>query len=81
MAVSAIFSIYFLSCTRVSKAVDLLRKFQNVLTKTSKLLIRSHLEHCDIVHDQVYNFVFHYNLESFLYNASLVITSSIWGTS
>ena len=83
MAASVIyfFNLFPLSCKRISKPVDLLRKFQNVSLTISKFFIRPHLDHCDIIHDQAYNFAFHQKLESFQYNASLAITATISGNS
>ena len=76
-----IFNLFLLSCKRVSKTVGVLRKFPNVFSRTSKLFIRTHLDHRDIIHDQVYNFAFHQKLQSFQYNASLSITGTTRGTS
>ena len=75
------FNIFLLSRKGVRKTVGLLRKFQNVLPKTSKLLLRPHLHHDVIIHDQAYNFVSHQKLEPFQYNAFLVITCTISGSS
>ena len=61
----------------VSKTVGILRKFQNVLPRNSKLLIRPQLGHSDIMHDPAYKFAFHQKLESFQYDASLTITGTI----
>ena len=61
----------------VSKTVGILRKFQNVLPRTSKLLIRPQLGHGDIIHDPACNFTFHKKLKSFRCNASLTITGNI----
>ena len=58
-------NLFLLSCKRVSKTVVLLRKLQNVLARTSKLLIRPHLDHGNIIHDLPYNFFFQHKLESF----------------
>ena len=57
----------------VSKTVGVLWKFQNVLPRTSKLLIRPQLGHGDIIHDPEYNFTFHKKLKSFQCNASLTM--------
>ena len=61
----------------VSKSVGLLQKFQNVLPRTSKMLIRAHLDHGGILHDPACNFAFHQKLETFHNNASLTITGTI----
>ena len=66
-------SLFLLSSKRVNKTVGLLRKLQNVLPRTSKLLIKPYLDHGDMIHDQAYNFSFHQKLESFQYNASLAV--------
>ena len=63
-----------------------LRKFQNVLPRKSlltiyKSFIRPHLNYGDIIYDQTYNTSFHQRLESLQYNAALVITGAIRGTS
>ena len=70
-----------LSCKRTSKTVGLLWKFLNVLMKTSKLLVRPRLHHCDIVHDQAYNFAFHQKVQPFQFNATLTVIGSIRETS
>ena len=70
------FNLFFLFCKRVSKPGSLLRKAQNALLRTSKLIIRPH-----IIHDQAYNFVFYQKLESFQHNVFLAITGTIPGTS
>ena len=76
MAASTIylFNLFLLSCKRISKTVGLLRKFLNVFPRTSKLFVRTHLNLRDIIHDEIYNFVFHQKLQSFQYNAFLSIT-------
>ena len=83
MATSVIsfFSLFLLSCKRVSRTVDLLRRFPNVLPRTSRLFVRCHLDHGNIIYDQAYIFTFHQKLESFQYNASLSTTDTIRGTS
>ena len=50
------FNLFHLSFKRVSKTVGLLRKFPNLLPKTSKLFVRPQFDHCVIIHDQIYNF-------------------------
>ena len=50
---------------QINKTVGLLEKLQNVLTRTSKLFVRPHIDHDDIIYDQVYNFAFHQKLEPF----------------
>ena len=80
MAASAIyfFNLFLLSCKRVSKAV---RKFPNILPKTSRLFVSPHHDHGDIMHDQAYNLAFHQKLQSFQCNVSLAITGTIRATS
>ena len=82
MAASVIylFNLFFLPCKRVSKTVGVLQKFSNVFPRASKLFVRTHLDHRDIIHDQVYNFAFHQKLQPFQCNASLSITDTTRGT-
>ena len=75
------FNLFLLSCKRVSKTAGLLEKFQNILPRTSRLLIRRHLDHGDNIHDQAYDFAFHQKLESFQYSAYLAITGTLRETS
>ena len=70
----------------VNKTVALLRKFQNILLRSTlltiyKCFVRIHLDNGHIIYDQaVYNF-FHQKIESIQYNAALAITGAIRGTS
>ena len=71
---------------KVSKAIGLLRKLQNLLPRKSlitvyKSFIRPHLDYGDIIYDQAYNASFHRKLESTPYNAVLAIAGAILGTS
>ena len=71
---------------KVSKAIGLLRKLQNLLPRKSlitayKSFIRPHLDCGDIIYDQAYNASFHRKLESIPYNAVLAIAGAILGTS
>ena len=66
--------------------MDLLRWFEQILPRLSLLFmyknfIRSRLDYADIIYDQAYNSAFHDKLESTQYNACLLITSAIRGTS
>ena len=68
-----------------SKSTGLLRKFQQILPRSSLLtiyetFIRSRLDYA-IIYDQAYNSTFHDELESIQYNACLAITGAIRGTS
>ena len=70
----------------VNKAIGLLRKLQNTLSRPSlltiyKSFIRPHLDYGDIIYGQTYNASFQQKVESIQYNASLVITGAIRGTS
>ena len=72
--------------TKISKTLDLLCKFQQILSKSSlltiyKTFIRSQVDYADIIYDQAYNSAFHDKLESIQYNAYLAITGAIRGTS
>ena len=81
------FSEHIKSITRkISKTMGLLRKFQQILPRSSlltiyKTFIRSRLDYADIIYDQAYNSAFHDKLESIEYNACLAITRAITGTS
>ena len=64
---------------KVSKTMGLLCKFQQILPRSSLLIIykafiRSRLDYADIIYDQAYNSTFHDKLESIQYIACLVIT-------
>ena len=81
------FSEHIKSITRkISKTLGLLRKFQQILPRSSlltiyKTFIRSWLDYADIIYDEAYNSAFHDKLESIQYNACLAITGAIRGTS
>ena len=81
------FSEHIKSITRkISKTMGLLRKFQQILPRSSlltiyKTFIRSWLDYADIIYDEAYNSAFHDKLESIQYNACLAITGAIRGTS
>ena len=81
------FSEHIKSITKkISKTMGLLRKFQQILPRSSlltiyKTFIRSRLDYADIIYDQAYNSTFHDKLESIQYNACLAITGAIRGTS
>ena len=69
-----------------SKAVDLLRELRNTLPRTTlitiyKAFIRPHLDYGDAVYNQAFNNLFKEKLESISYNACLVWTGAIRGTS
>ena len=71
---------------KISKTMGLLRKFQQILPRSTlltiyKTFIRSRLDYADIVYDQAYNSAFPDKLESIQYNACLAITGAIRGTS
>ena len=77
-----LFNLFLLPGNRVNNTVvGPLREFPNVLQRTSKLFVRSHLDHRVIIHDQVYNFAFRQKLQSFQDNAYLAITGTTRGTS
>ena len=81
------FSEHIKSTTRkISKTMGLLRKFQQILPRSSlltiyKTFIRSQLDYVDIIYDQACNSAFHDKLESIQYNACLAITGAIRGIS
>ena len=71
---------------QISKTMGLLRKFQQILPRSTlltinKVFIRSWLDYADIIYDQAYNSAFDDQLESIQYNACLAITGVIRGTS
>ena len=70
----------------MNRTIGLLRKFQQELPRPFlitiyKAFIRSHLDYGDVIFDQTFNNSFHQRLESIQYNAALVITGAIRGTS
>ena len=71
---------------KVNKTVALLRKFQNILPRSSlltiyKCFVRSHLDYGDVIYDEAFNNSFHQKNESLQYSAALAITGAIRGTS
>ena len=69
-----------------SKTKFRLRIFQPILPRSFlltiyKTLIRGQLDHANIIYDQTYNSVFLNKLESVQYNACLVITGAVRGSS
>ena len=72
--------------TKVNRTIDLLWKFHQVLPRPSlitiyKASVRPHVHYGDVIFDQAFNNSFHQSLESIQYNAALVITGAIRGTS
>ena len=71
--------------SKVNKTIGLLCKRQNILPRESlvtiyKSFIRPQLDYEDLIHDRVYNSLFHQSIESIHYNATLAITDAIRGT-
>ena len=69
---------------KISETIDLLRRFQPILPRSSllticKTFIRNQLDFADVIYDQAYNFSFHEKLESLQYNVCLTITGAIKG--
>ena len=67
---------------KISKTIGLL----NILPRPAlltiyKCFIRLHLDYGDIIYDQAYNLSFHQKLDSIQYNAALVLTGAIRGSS
>ena len=52
-----------------------------VLMTMYKTLVRPYLDYGDIIYDQAYNETFHQKLESIQYNACLVLSGAIRGSS
>ena len=70
----------------ISKTIGLLGKLHNFLPRAAhitiyKTFIRLHLDYGDILYDQAYEMSFHQKLEYIQYNACLVITGAMRGTS
>ena len=56
------------ACKRVSKTVGLfhaITEILNILSRTSKLFVRTRPDHRDIIHDEAHNFAFHQKSKSF----------------
>ena len=71
---------------KVNKTIALLRKLQNLLSRstlitTYKTFVRPHFAHGDVLFDQTYNNSFHEKLESIKHNACLDLTGAIRGSS
>ena len=79
------FSEHIKSITRkISKTMGLLRKFQQILPRSSlltiyKTFVRSQLDYADIIYDQAYNSTFHDKLESIQYNKTMGTKSKTSG--
>ena len=77
------FSEHIKSITKkISKTMGLLRKFQQILPRSTlltiyKTFVRYRLDYANIIYDQAYNSAFHDKLESIQYNACLAITGAI----
>ena len=72
--------------TKINKTIGLLRKLQNLLSRTVlikiyKAFVRPHLDYGDILYDQAFNLSFQQKLESIQYSTCFVITGAIHGTS
>ena len=70
---------------KVNKSISLLRKFRNLLPRTTlitinKAFIRSHLDYGDILYDRALNRLPKEKLESFQYTACLALTETIRST-
>ena len=67
---------------KIGKTMDLLRKFQQLLPRSSLLnFYKKSVRLFRVIYDQAYNPAFHIKLESIQYNAWLAITGAIRGTS
>ena len=71
---------------KVNKAIGLLRKLQNLLSRSTlitiyKAFVRSHLDYGDILFDQTYKNSFNEKLELIQYNACLSLTGAIRSSS
>ena len=71
---------------KANRGIGIIRKLQSKLSRNALLtihrfFIRPHLDYSEIVHKQATNDSFCKKLESVQYNAGLVITGAIKGTS
>ena len=73
---------------KVDKTIGLLRKLQNLLSRSTLITIirtlyfvRPHIDYGDILFDQTYNTYFHEKLESVQYSTYLALTRAIRGSS
>ena len=73
---------------KVDKTIGLLRKLQNLLSRSTLITIirtlyfvRPHIDYGDILFDQTYNSYFHEKLESVQYSTYLALTRAIRGSS
>ena len=67
---------------KVNKVIDLLRKIQNLLQRSTlntiyKAFARPHLDYGDILYGQNYNSSFHEKTEPIQYNTCLALTRAI----
>ena len=72
--------------SKTNKTIGLLRKLQNTLPRQAmitiyKAFVRPHLDYGDLLYDQVYNALLHQKLEKIQYNACIVKTGAIRGSS
>ena len=72
--------------SKACKVIGAIRKLHYILPRHSlltiyKSFIRPHFDHCDIIYDQPNNQAFSNKSEAAQYNAALVITGAIRGTS
>ena len=72
--------------SKIHKAISIICKLQNVLTRLAlltiyKSFIRPYLDHGDIIYDKAFNDSFHAKLVSLQYNTTLTITGAIRGSS
>ena len=71
---------------KISRTLGLLRKLQYLLLRSTlitmyKAFVRPYLGYDGILYDQAYNISFHQKWKSVQYNAYMVITGAIRGTS
>ena len=72
--------------SKTNRTIGILRKLQSLLPRAAlitiyKAFLRPHLDYGDVLYDQAFNVPFHEKLESIQYNACLVLTGAIRGTS
>ena len=71
---------------KVNRGIAILRQLQTVLPRGALLTIYKsficpHFDYGDVIYDQSYNYSFHAKLDSYQYEAALVMTGAIKGSS
>ena len=72
--------------SKANKGIGIIKRLSHILPRKSLLIIcksfiRPHLDYCDVIYDRLNNESFCIKMERIQYNAALVITRAIRGTS